>query len=271
MDCGEGCQHQLRRYALSQQRINHIFISHLHGDHYLGFAGLIFSMHLQRREADLHIYSFRGLEEILLAQLRHSHSSLNFKLVLHPLSDAAPEPIFEDDHLTVHSFPMEHKIPTVGFLFREKRRPHPLDKTKLAGVPVEYLNRLKLGEDIRNDKNEVVFASEAYTLPPPAPRSYAFCSDSRPSERVIEFVQGVDLLYHEATFHSDERNKAVETRHSTAGEAGKVALRARVRKLVIGHFSARYKDLQSLLKEAQEVFPNTALAEEGQKFDIVSA
>jgi len=271
IDCGEGCQHQLRRYEFSQQKINHIFISHLHGDHYLGIAGLIFSMHLLRREADLHIYSFRGLEEILLAQLRHSHSSLNFKLVLHPLSDDAHHLLFEDDHLTVHSFPMVHKIPTVGFLFREKPRPRPVDKGKLAEVPVAYLNRLKMGEDIRNEKGEIIFASDTYTLPPPAPRSYAFCSDSRPSESVIQFVQDVDLLYHEATFLGDEMNKAVETRHSTASEAGNVALQAHARQLLIGHFSARYKDLQVLLKEAQGVFPNTALAEEGQKFDIVSA
>lgn len=271
IDCGEGCQHQLRKYEFSQQKINHIFISHLHGDHYLGLAGLIFSMHLLRRETDLHVYSFRGLEEILLAQLRHSKSSLNFKVILHPLSENGVNLIFEDDHVTVHSFPMDHKIPTVGFIFREKQRRRPIDKAKLAGVPVEYLNRLKLGEDIRNEKGEVIYRSEDYTLPPPPARSYAYCSDSRPSEKVVEVGRHVDLLYHEATFMHDEQSKAMETRHSTAVEAGQVAKDAQVKRLIIGHFSARYKDLQPLLSEAKTVFPDTALAEEGQKFDITGA
>ena len=271
IDCGEGCQHQLRRYELSQQKINHIFISHLHGDHYLGLMGLIFSMHLLRRESDLHIYSLRGLDEIILTHLRHSRSSLNFKLVLHPLTDEGSEQILDDDHLTVTSFPMDHKIPTVGFLFREKPRQRPLDKSKLAGVPVEYLNRLKKGEDILDEQGNVIYASEAHTFPSPPARSYAYCSDTRPSNKVIEVVKQVDLLYHEATFMNDELGKAMETRHSTASEAGMVAREAQAKKLLIGHFSARYKDLLPLLNEARTVFPETQLAEEGQKFDITAA
>lgn len=226
-------------------------------------------MHLQRRESDLHLYSFRGLEEILLAQLKHAHSSLNYKVILHPLSEAGPELIFEDDHLTVQSFPMDHKIPTCGFLFREKTRSRSIDKSKLtSNIPVEFIGKLRSGQDIINDKNEVIYRSDDYTLPPKPSRAYAYCTDTQPSDAVLPIIHGVDLLHHEATFMGEEIAKARETRHSTAAEAAKVALQAQVRKLIIGHFSARYKDLNVVLNEARNLFPETYLAQEGEIFEI---
>lgn len=269
IDCGEGCQMQLRKYDVSLLKINHIFISHLHGDHYLGFTGLLFSMHLLRRVNDLHVYSFSGLGEILLAQLKHSRSSLNFKVILHPLTDDGPRVIFDDDHVTVTSFPLDHKIPNCGFLFREKPRPRSLDKTKpLGGIPTEYLNRLNRGEDITDASGAVLYRADDYALPPLAERSYAYCSDTQPSEAVVEVIRGTHLVYHEATFLEREKEKARQTRHSTAEEAAVIAQKAGVQKLILGHFSARYKDLDQVLAEATRIFPNAALALEGETFHI---
>ena len=269
IDCGEGCQHQLRRYDISLYKINHIFISHLHGDHYLGLTGLLFSMHLLRREHDLHLYSFRGLEEILLAQLRHSRSALNFKIVLHPLTDSQAVRLFENEHVTIDSFPLDHKIPTCGFLVREKTPLRSLDKSKPLGeIPLPYLARLKQGEDVTDELTGKVYRSADYTLPPRAPRSYAYCSDTQPSDKVVNQVAGVNLLYHEATFLEEEKSKARETRHSTAAEAAQVAKQAGAKKLILGHFSARYKDLNIVLAEAVNIFPNTALAVEGEILEI---
>lgn len=271
IDCGEGCQHQLRRYDFSAHKINHIFISHLHGDHYLGLMGLIFSMQLLHREHDLHVYAFRGLEEIFVAQLRHARSSLSFRVILHPLSDAYPEDLFEDDHVVVKSFPLDHKIATCGFLVREKLASRSLRKEKLADLPVEYRSRLKKGEDIRNPGGDVLYRSEDFTLPPKPPRAYAYCSDTQPSESAIRIIHGVELLYHEATFMEDEKEKARETKHSTAAEAARVAGQAGVKRLLLGHFSARYKELQPVLNEARNIFPATELATEGETFDIIAS
>lgn len=269
VDCGEGCQHQLRRYDIGIHKISHIFISHLHGDHYLGLMGLLFSMHLLRREHDLHLYSFRGLDEIILAQLKHARSALHFTLVFHPLSDEGTARLFESDSVTVDAFPLDHKIPTCGFLFREKQPLRSLDKSKsLADVPVAYLPRLKQGEDVTDERTGTVFRSRDYTLPPRPPRSYAYCSDTQPSSEVANRISGVNLVYHEATFMEEDKAKARETRHSTAAEAASIARQAGAGKLLLGHFSARYKDLDALLQEAARIFPNTALAVEGQTFEI---
>jgi ribonuclease Z len=231
--------------------------------------GLLFSMHLMRREQDLHLYSFRGLEEIIITHLKHSQSVLNFKLILHPLQGDEPALLFEDDLLTVHSIPLDHKIPTCGFLFREKPRIRQIDKSKLTqNVPIESIARLKRGEDVYDEKTKTTFRSIEFTLPPRRSRSYAYCSDSQPSEKILPMIQGVDLLYHEATFMEDEKEKARETKHSTAAEAATVAKRSNAAKLLIGHFSARYKDLQVVLAEATKIFPSTALAIEGETFEI---
>jgi len=231
--------------------------------------GLLFSMHLLRREQDLHIYSFRGLEEIILAHLRHAKSALHFKVILHPLTEETTEVLFDNAHVRVTSFPLDHKITTCGFLFQEKPGPLQLDKSKLAvNIPVQYLPKLKAGEDILNERKEVIYKSSDYTLAPRASRAYAYCSDTQPSEAVAKVIHGVDLVYHEATFSEGDKTKARDTMHSTAAEAAQIAQQADAKKLIIGHFSARYKDLNQLLAEARQIFPNTALAVEGETFEI---
>lgn len=260
---------QLMRFGLSVQKINHIFISHLHGDHYLGLTGLLFSMHLQRRESDLHLYSFRGLDEILMAQFKHSKSVLHFRIVFHPLNEGKAETIFEDDALRVDTIPLDHKIKASGFLFREKSKSYRIDKTKLReSMQPLHLIQLKKGEDVTDDAGNILYRCNEYTLPPKPSLSYAYCSDTQPTDRIVAQIHGVDLLYHEATFLEDEKEKARETKHSTAAEAADVARRAGVRKLIIGHFSARYKDLSPVLAEAVKIFPVTSLASDGETFEL---
>jgi ribonuclease Z len=269
VDCGEAVQMQLMRYQANFHRINHIFISHLHGDHYLGLMGLIFTMHLQRRTNDLHLYSHRGLDEIITMQLRYSRSWPNFKLVFHRLEKDVREIIFEDEALTVETIPLTHKIRCSGFLFREKPKPRRIDKTKLPeSLLIQQIASLKRGDDIKDENGIVLYRNEDLTLSPRPSRSYAYCSDTAYKELLIDQIKGVDLLYHEATFGEEDKNKALETQHSTTQQAAKIASLANVGKLLIGHFSARYRDLQPLLEEAQKVFDQTQLAQEGETFSI---
>lgn len=269
IDCGEGCQLQLARYNINIHKIDHIFISHLHGDHYLGLPGLLFSMHLQRRKDDLHIYSFRGLDEILLLQFKHSKSVLNFKIVFHTLTENKVERIFEDSALTVETIPLDHKVMTSGFLFREKPKPYRIDKTRLPkDMLLQHIVQLKAGQDVIDEYGAILFRRDDFTLPPRPSLSYAYCSDTQPNDRFIEQILSVDLLYHEATFMEEEIGKARETKHSTAAEAASVALRAQAKKLLIGHFSARYKDLAPVLEEAVKIFPAVSLAIEGDTIEL---
>jgi ribonuclease Z len=265
IDCGEGAQMQVRRYGIKFQRINHIFISHLHGDHYLGLMGFISSLHLLGRTNELHIHSQEELREIVEIQLKHSNTRLNYPVIWHPLSYDKSELIFEDDHVSVETIILNHRIPCCGFLFREKPHLRKLRKEKLAqySIPIEWLHRIKLGEDFVMDNGKVI-PNKEITDDPPAPRSYAYCSDTRYKEALTEQIKGVDLLYHEATFLHDRLERAKETYHSTAKEAGKIAQMAGVKKLLIGHYSARYRDLQPHLKEAKTEFENTQLAIEGE-------
>jgi ribonuclease Z len=269
IDAGEGTQMQMGLYNVGAFRINHIFISHLHGDHYLGLMGLLFSMHLQRRETDVHLYGFRGLDEILVTQMKHSRSVLNFKVIFHTLNEGASEIVFEDEALSVATIPLDHRLPTSGFLFREKDRGLRIDKGKLKeGMLLQHIVQLKRGEDVLDEKGGVLYRSSDYTLPARSSRSYAYCSDTQPRANITQQVSGVDLLYHEATFMEDEKEKARETHHSTAGEAAIVAREAGVKRLLIGHFSARYKELSTVLEEARKIFPETHLATEGTIFEI---
>ncbi len=269
MDCGEGAQMQLRHYKLNLHRINHIFISHLHGDHYLGLMGLLFTMHLQQRTTELHVYSHTGLDEIITVQLRHSRSVLNYPLVFHSIEKEKHQIIFEDDKVQVETIPLIHKIPSTGFLFREKPKPRKIAKNKLPeGLLLQQIAALKQGDDVMNEKGEVVFKNEELTLSPRHSRSYAYCSDTAYHPDVTEIVKGVDLLYHEATFAQEDFLKAIETKHSTALEAATIAKAANVKRLLLGHFSARYKDLTILKDEATAIFANTALAIEGETFSI---
>ena len=257
------------RYQANFHRINHIFISHLHGDHFLGLVGLLFTMHLQNRTNDLHLYSHRGLDEIITTQFRYSRSAPRFKIHFHRMEKGLHEVLFEDDALTVETIPLHHKIRCSGFLFREKTKPRKIDKEKLPdGIPLLQLAGLKKGEDVTDDQGNVVHRNEDLTLPPKHSRSYAYCSDTAYYEPMISQVKSIDLLYHEATFTEDERSKADDTLHSTAKQAAMIAKQADVKKLLIGHFSARYKELDPLLEEAKQVFPNTVAAIEGETFSI---
>lgn len=269
VDCGEAVQMQLMRYQANFHRINHIFISHLHGDHYLGLVGLIFTMHLQRRTNDLHIYSHRGLDEIITMHFRYARSWPNFKVVFHRLEKDVREIIYEDDAITVETIPLIHKIRCSGFLFVEKTKPRRIDKSKLPEtLLIQQLASLKRGEDIKDENGKVIYKNEELTLPPRPSRSYAYCSDTAYHEILIEQIKGVSALYHEATFMEEDKQKAIETQHSTAQQAAQIALAANAGKLLIGHFSARYRDLQPLLDEAKNIFSNTELALEGETFSV---
>lgn len=269
IDCGEGAQIQLRRYKIRFQRINHIFISHLHGDHYLGLMGLISSMHLLGRKKELVIYSPKGLQEIIEIQLKISATALNYPVKWVELNPDVPEVIYEDSQLSVTTIILNHRIPCCGFLFREKKKLLSLDKARITEdkVPVEGFFSLKSGLDFK-DQSGRIFRSVDYTLPQSQPRSFAFCSDTRFDPKVAEQIAGVKLLYHEATFLHELLDRAEKTAHSTAKEAGIIAKTAEVGKLVIGHFSVRYNDMEPLLAEAKSEFPETDIAEEGKVFQV---
>ncbi|MEQ8426055.1 MAG: ribonuclease Z, partial [Cyclobacteriaceae bacterium] len=259
----------VKRYSIPAHKVDRIFISHLHGDHYLGLMGLLFSMHLQRRTSDLHIYSQSGLDEIILLQLKHSKSTLNYKLVFHPIVDDQPHCLFEDDVLSVHTIPLQHKISCTGFLFREKDRLRNIDKKKLTECfLLEHIAQLKRGMNIYHPDGTLMYKNEDYTLPPRPPLSYAYCSDTRYDENLVEQIMNVDLLYHEATFMNEHRDKAEATLHSTASEAATIAKKAKVNQLLLGHYSARYRELDSLLAEATGIFEKTRLAIEGETIDL---
>jgi len=272
IDCGEGCQIRMDQYGIGRSNINQIFLSHLHGDHLFGLPGLLYSFSLNRRKQALHLYAPQSeLLRQMLLNLLSAQGELGFELVFH---DAAASPgnvrlVFENELLTVHSFPLVHRVPTVGYLFREKQRPRNIIPEKISeyGLTVEQILEAKSGEQVRLPDGRVLDPEEL-TLPPPEPRSYAYASDTMYSEDIVPVVAGVDLLYHEATFAHDLVDYAAETMHSTARQAAEIALKARVKKLILGHYSSRYKELAPLLSEAKEVFPNTVLGEEGRVYEV---
>jgi len=269
IDSGEGVQMQLMRYQIPIHKIDHIFISHLHGDHYLGLMGLLFSMHLQRRVNDLHLHSQKGLDEIILLQLKYSKSSLNYAIIFHSFDASQMTLLHEDDVLTVHTIPLRHKLDCAGFLFREKPKPRKINKERLReGMLLQHIAQLKTGTDVHDEKGNLLYLNRDYTLPSSPSFSYAFCSDTAWNENMIEQIREVDLLYHEATFMEEEKDKAKETQHSTAAEAATMAKQCAAKKLLIGHFSARYRELEPMLAEAREIFSNTELAIEGNVFDL---
>ncbi|MDO6391599.1 ribonuclease Z [Pontibacter sp. BT731] len=269
IDCGEGTQMQLMLYKIKHQRISNIYISHLHGDHYFGLAGLLSTMHLQGRQQPLHLFGPPGLSEILSLQLKYSGTNLCYKLTFHELDTGLYRKIYEDKKITVHTIPMEHRVPCCGFLFREKPKPRPLIKENLPGfLTPPQLVRLKWGEDVHDEQGQVLVRNSVVTLEPKRSRSYAYCADSRYKPDILPYLRGVDLLYHEATFTDELRERAHYTFHSTARQAAEMAAAAQVRHLLLGHFSVRYKDLTPLLEEAKEVFPKTDLAVEGSIFCV---
>lgn len=264
IDCGEGTQMQMLKYKVRYHRITHIFISHLHGDHYLGLVGLLSTFHLQGRSADLHLYAQQELMDIIEIHLRLSQTILRYNLIFHPIRHYSPEVIFEDDDLIIRTIVLNHRIPCTGFIFSEKQRPRKLkvDKLQEYGIPFTHYTRIKNGAGFTNADGSFI-SNEELTENPAVPKSYAFCSDTVYMPELASQLTGIDLLYHEATFLHDMKERALQTYHTTAKQAAQTALDAGVNKLLIGHFSARYKQLEPLLEEARTVFPNTDLALEG--------
>ncbi len=270
IDCGEATQHQLRRFHVPYNKINHIFISHLHGDHFFGLIGFLSSLSLQNRKGEMHIYADKRLQEIVEFQLKIMNSRLGYPLIFHALS-REEEVIYEDRAVRVISFPLKHRYdaPVCGFLFREKERERTIrkDMAEAWQVPVAFMQYLKQGEDFIAPDGQIV-PNRQLTLPPPAARSYAYMTDTLFREKFAEYVQGVDLLYHEATYGRELEALAKATFHSTAEQAACLAKAAGANKLLLGHFSARYTDPACLLPEAQAIFPCTEICTDGDVFEI---
>lgn len=269
IDCGEGTQIQMMRYKIKHNRIRHIFISHLHGDHYLGLMGLLSTMNLQGRTAELHLFAQDDLMDLIETQLRLSNTVLRYNLIFHPTKYYLNEVVFEDDDVTVRTIILNHRIPCTGFLFKEKPKPRKLliNKIQRENVPFEFYPKLKAGEDYKDNSGKII-KNDELTMPSSAPLSYAYCSDTIFDESIIPGITGVDMLYHESTFMHEHKERAKDTYHSTSVQAATIANKAGVKKLLIGHFSARYRNLEPMLLEARELFENTELAIEGSRFTL---
>jgi ribonuclease Z len=269
VDCGEATQFQMNRFNIKRGKLDHIFISHLHGDHYFGLLGLITSFHLNYRHHPLHIYGPRELGEIINLHLKCSQTMLRFEIYFHPLKADLPRLIYEDDHLEVETIILKHRLPTTGFLFREKRGLLNIKREKIQeyNISVEDILKIKNGEDLILADGTIVPNAELTHTPRP-PRSFAYCADTVYNEDILSQIAGVDLLYHEATFIDEHKDRAVETMHSTARQAAIIAQKANVKELLIGHFSARYENLNLLLNEAKQEFDNTLIAVEGETFQV---
>jgi ribonuclease Z len=269
LDCGEGTQVQLRKSGISIQKISHIFISHLHGDHYYGLIGLINTMHLLGRKTELHVYGIQPLMELIEMQLQLSNTTLMFPFKFHPIIPEISETIVEDAYISVKTIPLNHRVSTCGFLISETMPKRRIKKefVRSVKVPVPFFEKIRDGEDFV-DENGKVYPNREITEPAAAPRSYAYCTDTAYLESIIPIIKGCSLLYHEATFADDKAADAKAKFHSTAREAATIAKIAQVGKLVLGHYSARYKDPGLLLKEAQEVFAETVLGEDGLIIEV---
>ena len=267
IDCGEGTQVELRRHKIKFNQIKHIFISHLHGDHYFGLVGLISTFRLLTRETDLHIYGPKGLKEIITLQLKLSDSWTNFKLIFHVLSSKESELVYEDEKVSIHTIPLDHRVYTNGYLFKEKPFERKLDIQKAEALNIDkaYFRKLKQGADVVNEQGELI-ANSAVTLEGHQPKSYAFCSDTAYKEDIVPLIKDVDVLYHESTFLEDHEHLCVKTKHSTAKQAAMIALKANTKLLILGHYSTRYGGLEGFKTEAETVFKNVLLAEDGKEF-----
>ena len=269
IDCGEGTQLQMRRSHIHFSFVNHIFISHLHGDHCFGLIGLISTFGLLGRTAPLHIYADPLLQRLMQPQLNFFCNGLKYPLHFHDIDATKQAVIYEDKSITVETIPLQHRIPCCGFLFKEKPKKRHLIASMIEyyNIPIHLRAGIKEGNDYTTTDGTIIPNSRLTTDADPS-RSYAFCSDTLPCPGIAEQIKEVNLLYHEATFAEAEESRAKETFHSTARQAAQIAKAANVKQLVIGHFSSRYKDDEPLLKEAKEVFPATSLADEENIFRI---
>ena len=270
IDCGEGTQIQLRKLGIKFARIQHIFISHLHGDHFYGLIGLISTFRLLGRTADLHVYGPKGIKEVITLQLKLAKSWTDYNLFFHELEEEVATLILDHEKFTVETLPLDHRVYTNGYLFREKEGKRKINSTAVAnyGVDLADMENLKQGKDIQLPNGDWV-ENQLLTFDPAPPKSYAFCSDTAYKPDLAELVQGVSCLYHEATFLDTHQDLAVKTKHSTAEEAAQIAAKAEVGQLILGHFSSRYPDLNVFIEQAQRHFQNVHLAEDGKGFDIV--
>ncbi len=262
IDCGEGTLFQLNKYKIRRSKINHIFISHLHGDHYLGLIGLINTYGLNNRESDLHIYSPAGLKEIIEIQLNTAHVKLPFNLHFHTLDSEGT--LYEDQTINIFAFKVNHRIPCFGFIFRELRNPRKLiiEEVRKYNVPVEFYDQLHQGEDFISPRGEVI-PNEMLTTERPPGKSYAYCADTAYDESICHHIRGADLVYHESTYLKDKEIRAAERFHSTSVQAATIAKKAGIKKLLIGHYSSMYEDILIFQEEARQVFPNTEATIEG--------
>lgn len=269
IDCGEGTQVELRRHKIKFSRIKHIFISHLHGDHYFGLVGLISTFRLLTRETELHIYAPKGLKEIITLQMKLSDSWTNYPLIFHELESKESKLIYEDDNVEVQTIPLKHRIYTNGFLFKEKEgeRKLNIEAVKEANIDRAYYRKLKQGADVPNENGELI-KNETVTLDPKPAKSYAYCSDTLYSESIIPVINEADILYHESTFLNKNQDLCKPTMHSTAKQAATIAKKANVKTLILGHYSTRYNGYDLFKKEAEEVFANVELALDGKSFEF---
>lgn len=257
----------MKRFHIRAQRINNIFISHLHGDHYLGLMGLLSTMHLLGRKKPLKLYGPKGLAEIITLQLKYSETVFNYEVDFHIVDTQVHQVVHEDDFIRVHSIPLNHRIPCSGYLFEEKPKKRRIIKEMLPDdFSVRNIVRLKNGEDIEDEEGNIVYENKKYTHPPKKSFKYAYCSDTKYDESILPYIHGVDMLYHESTFLDEQAERAANTFHSTAKEAATIAKKAEVGRLLLGHFSIRYKELEPLKEEAQTVFENSDLAIEGEDY-----
>jgi ribonuclease Z len=269
IDCGEGTQIQMRQFGVKFQRITHILISHLHGDHFFGLVGLLSTMHLLGRDKGITVYGPIGLEEIIRSQLEIGGAIIGFTLSFVSLDGKTPSLLFEDKMVEIRTFPLNHRIPTNGFIIKEKTKKHTLlaELFKADGLSLTFLQLFKNGENAV-DENGKIYDYKDYTLPPVPAKSYAFCSDTCYDENIIPFLNGVDLLYHEATFTEELADRARATYHSTAEEAAIIAKKSGVKKLLLGHLSARYENGNTHLMEAKTKFDNVEIVEDGRVYEI---
>lgn len=267
IDCGEATQIQIKKFKIKSNRINHIFISHLHGDHYYGLPGLLASFSLMGRKKELHLFAHPQLQNALNAFLLDTE--LGYPLIFHPLQYEKPQVILNHKHLTVTSFPLKHRTETCGFLFKEKQRLRSINGNliSLYQIPVSKIQAIKEGADFETKRGEII-PNQTLTTEPPAPRSYAYCSDTAYTESIIPVIKDVDLLYHEATFDHDLIKYAKQTGHSTAVHAAIIAQKANAKQLLIGHFSSRYKSPAKHLEQTKHIFSNTIALKDGDVFEL---
>ena len=266
VDCGEGAQLQMRKFSVKMSRLHSIFLSHLHGDHVLGLPGLISTLQLLGRTGDIDLYAHKEFDPWLRQTLKFFCNFLPFEVKLIPIEGRNLQTLFENKSIRISSFPLNHRIQTHGFLFEEKTGLRHIKKEMINfyQIPIREIRGIKEGKDFVTPEGEII-SNDILTTPPTPSRSYAYCSDTAFSPEIIPFIKGVDLLYHEATFSNEDASRAHETFHSTAKDAAKIAKKAEVKKLIIGHFSSRYTNTDVLLEEARSIFPNTYAAYDGMK------